>query len=293
MADMQAITRELQRVAHELLADGRVGAVVGYERFAGTRARPAIIRHADDAARLVFDAACVQNLAVYLTPQKRPARRVGIVAKGCDSRAIVMLVQEQQVDREDVVVIGVACDGVVRDASLEPGTDTMAGKCASCRTPQPVVHDILVGEPAAREPRPSPVAARIEQLRAMDADARFAFWSGEFERCIRCHACRQVCPMCYCRQCIAEKSTPQWIESSATPRATMAWNLIRAFHQAGRCVGCGECERVCPADIPLGLLNATLGMAAFKEFGYAAGMDAQAPTLVGSYDLRDNEDFIM
>jgi ferredoxin len=134
--------------------------------------------------------------------------------------------------------------------------------------------------------------AQMQAIEAMTPEQRFAFWTSEFDRCIRCYACRQACPMCYCEQCIADKSMPRWIEASASSRANLSWNIIRAFHLGGRCVGCNECERACPADIPLSLLNRKLGMTALAEFGYAAGMDPDAPTLVGSYDVADREEFI-
>jgi formate hydrogenlyase subunit 6/NADH:ubiquinone oxidoreductase subunit I len=132
----------------------------------------------------------------------------------------------------------------------------------------------------------------MQKIDSMTAEARFDFWEAEFEKCVKCYACRQACPMCYCEKCIADKSVPRWIESSAHTRGNFAWNMIRAFHLAGRCVGCNECERACPAEIPLSLLNRKMGMMAKKEFDYVAGMNLNTPTLVGTYDVNDREDFI-
>jgi ferredoxin len=119
-----------------------------------------------------------------------------------------------------------------------------------------------------------------------------SWWAQEFERCVKCYACRQVCPLCYCERCIADKNRPVAIDTSATPKGNFAWHITRAFHLAGRCVGCGECSRACPAGIPLGLLNLTLARAAEKHFGYQAGMDPKVEPLIGSYALTDKEDFI-
>ncbi|NIM03303.1 coenzyme F420 hydrogenase, partial [bacterium] len=58
-------------------------------------------------------------------------------------------------------------------------------------------------------------------------------------------------PLCYCSECITEKTMPQWIVSSPSLKGNTFWNVIRAFHLAGRCIDCGECERVCPVNIPL------------------------------------------
>ena len=126
----------------------------------------------------------------------------------------------------------------------------------------------------------------------MSPAERMSFWAQEFERCVKCYACRQVCPLCYCERCIADKNRPVAIDTSATPKGNFAWHITRAFHLAGRCVGCGECARACPAGIPLGLLNLTLARAAEKHFGYQAGMDPKVEPLIGSYALTDKEDFI-
>jgi len=135
-------------------------------------------------------------------------------------------------------------------------------------------------------------AELIAKLEAMSPQERFSFWESEFEKCIRCYACRQACPLCYCERCIADKSMPRWVETSATKRGNFAWNIVRAFHLSGRCIGCNECERVCPAGIPLSLLNRKMAIVAKSEFGYESGMSVEAQTLIGTYDVKDKEEFI-
>ncbi|MBL0175751.1 MAG: 4Fe-4S dicluster domain-containing protein [Ignavibacteria bacterium] len=284
----------LQHVVKDLLASGAVEVVIGYEKAPGqNRTRPFFARTPEDADRLVFDFSALNNLAVYLTRQKRPAKgKIGIVAKGCDARAITMLMQEQQLTRDDVHVIGMECSGVTAEMGADLSKDTLAAKCVTCKVQTPPLADTLVEGPKDYERPDDRNGARMRELEAMTPEQRFAFWAGEFDRCVRCYACRQACPMCYCEQCVAEKNQPQWIETSATLRGNIAWNVIRAFHLGGRCVGCNECERACPADIPLGLLNRKLGMVAGQEFGYAAGMDASAPTLVGTWDKSDRQEYI-
>jgi Fe-S oxidoreductase len=99
--------------------------------------------------------------------------------------------------------------------------------------------------------------------------------------------------MCFCERCVADKTVPQWIESSPTGRANLAWHLTRALHQAGRCCDCGECERACPADIPLGLLNRKLAQVVEERYEFRATDDPEVPAPVGSYKLNDTQEFIL
>lgn len=157
-----------------------------------------------------------------------------------------------------------------RESQVEPGT----------------VRTIPVGEA-----RP-PVFADLDALLARPPAERMAWWAGEFARCIRCYACRQACPMCYCEQCIADKNRPVTIDSSPGPLGNFAWHVTRAFHQAGRCVGCGACNAACPAGIDLRLLNQAIARAAAESFGFRAGADAEAAPPIGSWAAADHEDFI-
>ena len=156
----------------------------------------------------------------------------------------------------------------------------------------PPYYDALADESKEFEMPVDDQEILMAKIDKMTSDERLEFWNSEFEKCIKCYACRQVCPMCYCEKCIVEKSEPQWIDTSSTSRGNFSWNIIRAFHQAGRCIGCHECERACPMDIPLALLTRKMGMVAFSEFGYRHGTSLTEPTLIGNYSTSDKEDFI-
>jgi len=76
------------------------------------------------------------------------------------------------------------------------------------------------------------------------------FWLSQFDRCIRCYACRQACPMCDCPTCLYERDDSTWVGMGIGVNEKRTFHLGRAYHLAGRCIGCNECERVCPVDIP-------------------------------------------
>ncbi len=289
--------KELQELAARLLSEGTVQVVIGWEQ--GPRGvRPAFITQADQARRLLFDSRCVHNLVSYLSPRRIHLTAMGkkaVVVKGCDARALAGLIREEQIKREDLVIIGVRCGGVAQSPEdAEPlSQKNVAPRCAACPCREPHLADHLVGALPPEPPLNGRRAEEIARLEKMTAEERFAYWKEAFSLCLRCHACREVCPMCYCERCIADKTRPQWIESTPHLRGNLAWNTIRALHLAGRCSDCGECERVCPAGIPLSLINRKAAMIVEERFQYKAVDDPSVPAPIGAYRQDDLQEFIL
>jgi ferredoxin len=287
----------MREEAARLLSGGHVEVVLGYGAgHEGSGVRPLFAGTPEEAEGLVFNPACVHNLATYLS--REPCRqillrggKVGLVAKGCDARALVVLLQEGQISREGIHVIGMVCDGV-----LGPGEAGTEGeplvKCRQCGVQVPPLYDTLVGDPEAAGAADGEPMEDVAELESMSLDQRWDFWAGHLSRCIKCYACRQACPMCYCETCITEKSEPQWIDKASHLKGALAYHLIRAMHLAGRCVSCGECGRACPMDIPVDRISRYLAREVEGAFDYKAGMDPEAEPAFRTYREDDPEDFI-
>jgi len=288
--------KELQELARKLLTDGTVGVVIGWEE--GPRGiRPYFCTRPEDADKLVFTPRCVHNLATYLSPRRSNVRELGkvaVVVKGCDNKAVAGLVRETQLKREDVVVIGVRCGGVVLDpyGPAELTANTVADRCPGCDVREPHNTDHLVGELPPPPPGEQRTAKLMSELEKSSPDQRWDFWIEQLSKCVRCNACREVCPMCFCERCLADKTQPQWIDSSPHPRGNLAWHLTRAMHQAGRCAGCGECERACPMDIPLMLLNRKVAQVVADSWGYKSSEDPAVAAPIGTFNKDDPQEFI-
>jgi len=295
-----AVGEAIRAEAGRILSDGTVSAVVGYAaaRRKGS-AQPVVITKPDDAARLIFSAACVNNLAVYLTKAKKELPRegrIGIVVKGCDLKALVGLLGESQLKREDLYLIGVPCAGVLGSTlqpALELDTETIADKCRECddRVPQgadfvPLVE--LPEQPALDKK----YAAEIARLEALTPAERWHYWQEQFAKCIKCYACRQVCPFCFCEQCLCDRNKPQMVEGTPRPAGNTAWHIVRAMHLAGRCAGCAECERVCPMDIPLNLLNRKMAKELKELFQSESGFEVREKGPLATFAETDDESFI-
>jgi ferredoxin len=294
-----AVTEAIRAEAERILSSGEVAAVVGYVagRRAGT-AMPAVITAPEGARTLVFSPACHNNLTLYLTKSRKdavPKGRLAIVAKGCDLRALAGLIGESQLQRDQLHIIGMACPGVYganADRALPLQGETVARKCRECTVHLPEGADYVAGVlPELAELEPVE-AAELARLEAMSPAERWAFWKDQFSKCIKCLACRQVCPFCFCEQCLCDRNRPQAVETSPRPAGNMGWHIVRAMHLAGRCAGCAECERVCPMDIPLNLLNRKMAQELKELYGHEAGMVPQEKGPLTSYREDDEQSFI-
>ncbi len=295
-----AVTEAIRSEAERLLSTGEVTTIIGYAAARRTgSAQPIIISHAGAAQKLIFTPASVNNLAVYLTKAKKdiPKKgKIGIVVKGCDLKAIAGLLGEAQLKREELYLIGVPCMGVLA-STAQPATEltsaTIAPKCTECNAHLPSGCDFVPNVQLPAEPQPEgKYAAEIARLEALTPAERWAYWKEQFAKCIKCYACRQVCPFCFCDQCLCDRNKPQMVDTTPRPAGNTAWHIVRAMHLAGRCAGCAECERVCPMDIPLNLLNRKMAKELKELYDYEAGFEVNDKGPLTTYTDKDDQSFI-
>jgi len=279
------LIEELRRKAAELLTSGDVKVVIGYgEGPSNGRITPIFITDPANVDKLIFDTRCKNNLAFYLKkPDVTNLGKMAIVAKGADARAINVLLLENQLNRENLVILGVTLDDA-EQAKLDPSE--------AFRFNTPPVYDFLFGKEIPNKGWEETTFSLLDELEKMTPEQRWEFWQGHLSRCIKCYACRQACPICTCTRCIADKNQPQWVPTSPHAMGDLHWNITRAFHLAGRCISCGECARACPMDIPLNLLNLKISKEVFEQFGFQTGMDAEAPPPMATYKQEDDQSFI-
>jgi formate dehydrogenase subunit beta len=320
----------LKDIARKVLSRDDVKCLIGYRRGSyGLRVSPCVLTSPDDVEQLEFSPLCLHNLASYLTQEnigplvktKEDQRtKIALMVKGCDSKAINHLIAERGIERDSVIIIGIPCPGVVNIKKLEerfpdvvekgsvvingnnfaitvagntveiPLDELLAEKCKRCKHPTPLVYDELVGEPIAGK---EDTFADVKEAEALGLEKRFQKWQEQFERCIRCYACKNTCPLCYCSECALDRLQPQLIRRSVTTQENLLFHAIRAFHLAGRCIDCGECERVCPQGIPLMELNRKLAKEVKELFGYEPGLDPGAKPVLAVFTPEDSNEEIL
>lgn len=334
MNRMNRIEEELRQEVRKLLETNAIDVFVGYEESAlPLRTSVCFVRSPEDVGRLVWNRSCSLNLAAFL-PQlfQKPSSvrgswtppRVGVLAKGCDSRSVVGLVRARQVERDRLFVLGVPCEGMIDrrkvarslgegslgalagaeirgdtvralgtdGSSAEVGLDTVrADACLTCTHRQPVLSDLSLGE-VAEPAKAADDYADVAAFEARPPDERWNYFVAELSRCVRCYACRQACPNCYCRECFAEETSPRWLGVTTDAADVMMFHLGRLMHQAGRCVDCGACVAACPQGIDLRLFNRKVVRDVEELFGESPPASPDEAEALCAFTMDDDQGFM-
>ena len=309
----------LKQKAIELLSSGTVDRILGWKtgEFCYDLT-PAVFHSTQEVEQeFVFSLFAGANLSKYLIAESRKGGKVAAFLKPCDSYSFTQLLKEHRIRRENVYIVGIACDGTcdiekVKDLGCDgvtavsdadgiltvetlygthniPKQDVLLERCTVCKSKKIVTFDELIGEQG--EELPSARFDEVAKLEAMTPEERFAFWREELSRCIRCNACRNVCPACSCEKCVFDNpDSGVRNKAAADSFEENMFHIIRAFHVASRCTDCGECSRVCPQRIPLHLLNRKFIKDINELYGpYQAGADPDTKPALMDYTLDDCE----
>ena len=313
--------QELKARALELLKNGTVQRVLGWKIGENTYdPEPAFFDSAEAMEGFVYNNFCAANLSKYMIEASKLEGKTLVCLKPCDSYSFNQLLSEHRVDREKAYIIGVGCKGKLSIEQIKkngvkgilsvtdsdpiqietlygntelPYTAGMLSRCFCCKGKDHVVYDELIGESADTN-----TIDRFDEVRrveAMSPEEKFAFFQAELSKCIRCNACRNVCPACSCRKCVFDSTKFDSAQKANVDSfEEKMFHIIRAFHVAGRCTDCGECSRVCPQGIPLHLFNRKFIKDINSLYGeYQAGADADARGPLTSFTTEDAEPSIV
>ena len=307
--------QELIERAKALLESGEVARVLGWKKGEHSfDPEVSFFETAESLKDFVYDSFCGANLSKYMIEAGKKEGKTLVFLKPCDSYSYNQLLREHRVDREKAYIIGVGCWGKldvrkldaegILDVTIEGDgvrvsslygdktvayADAMLERCHVCKGKEHKVYDELIGESA--DTVDAERFAEIERIEAMSPEEKFAFFQEELSKCIRCNACRNVCPACSCRKCVFDSTAfDAEQKANSTSFEEKMFHIIRAFHVAGRCTDCGECSRVCPQGIPLHLFNRKFIKDINALYGeYQAGSDLESKAPLTSFTQDDAE----
>ena len=198
-----------------------------------------------------------------LIQKAHPEAKLAIVCRGCEERGLVEMAKHNQIDLSKGTLIGLQC------------SQAEAESC-SCWKPYTVHATLKVGAKVE-----GVIDAVTQAFAAKSQAEKLDFWKQQFQHCIKCYGCRNICPQCFCNNCSLEDE--KWVERGRLPMSMPAmYHMIRTMHMTAKCVGCRECEEACPADIPLTIQFRLVALDVKEMFDYETGavLDQLPPQLL-------------
>jgi len=315
---MLEYTEKIRETAGKLLEEGKVEVFIGFKKGSVPMMNePVLVRDPKKVELLYWDSNCGLNLCNYLTKR---TEKIGIVATGCNSRNIVTHITENQIKREQLYIVGIPCTGMIDHRAVQHAVkgreildvqeegdrlvvkgegfeesfnkaDFLQSNCAVCTHRNPVLYDEMIAD-AVEEQTGVSAYSDVEEIEQMGSEEKWGFFTQMISECIRCYACRNACPLCYCPTCFVDESQPQWVGKSIDPDDTMTFHFLRAYHCAGRCTDCGACERACPVGIPVRQFTKKLNKDALEYFSWEAGLTLDQRPPLDVFRPDDYNDFV-
>ena len=265
--------KKTKDTAKQILEEKKADGVLGLMKNQWDIVQPHVFKKPAELDALVLEPKwLLAKLSMSILRSSPEDYRLAVICRGCDERALIELIKRNQIEKERILTIGIAC------------SQEQAAICL-CDRPYPAKLD--AGEKVSGvDPFQD---ERVREFLIGNDKKRMEKWANVLKRCIKCYGCRNSCPICVCEPCKLEDDI--WVQRGVVPAEMITFHLIRAFHLSDTCVACGACQEACPVNIPLLYLQLSMRKTLKEKYGYEAGLnpEVKSPILSVVFEEPDTD----
>ena len=144
---------------------------------------------------------------------EHPELKIGLLVRDCNQRALNVLYVWNQLRPDNIETISVNCC---------PSKLKEHGDCSYLEPEKAAPLKMMIGIDNNMD---------VKTAEEFSQEDRYSRWIYELQKCLKCYGCRDICPVCFCKECSLEHK--DLIATGSVPPEVPIFHLVRSGSYGG------------------------------------------------------------